>query len=246
MTETPTLEDAVRDAIATFERYADLHRAEATPEGTAKAEACELEAAKLRDALAAQSQGREELREAVYNLVGEASAKAWFAGGACVKDPEDTTPAAQSDEKDAQVTDAIMSLLPRSLPVEVSEEALTNEVLERVGAMRGFDREAAPDVDAAHREWFSAVVSEISDAIDARPVKAKALEWRGPYSDGSEVAVTPAGTVKMVPNPTNPDEFQIFGVRGAFVGLSEGGCEGAKEFAETYMSTLVSQLVEGE
>lgn len=57
MTETPTLEDAVRNAIATFEHYAELHRAKATPEGTAKAEANELEAAKLRDALAAPTTG---------------------------------------------------------------------------------------------------------------------------------------------------------------------------------------------
>jgi hypothetical protein len=203
MTETPTLEDAkiraqhaamlemqeplartllaVRDALQSLPRDA-LGEGESggacwpmRDELLTGVEHClklQRELKERSDALATQPQGREEIRAALAPFLG---------GSTRLK----------------EATDAIMSLIPPAgLPVEASEEAVEAWARERVRLITG-----VRDFDSMPLEWQKRWKDEgrsalkVAYAIDARPVKVKALEWE---EIGGEWGAT---------NPINSDEY---------------------------------------
>jgi hypothetical protein len=184
------------------------------------------------DALVTQPQGREELRAKVLHLVGEASNTGWLAAA---KDPSDIA-ANKSDAKDAEVTDAIMSLIPPAgLPVEVSDEAM--DVFFKAFAYDG----------AVLRDAL-----ELAYAIDARPVKVKALEWEAhlqtPAPDGGNYdhwnAPTGFGEYNYFQVCERPDgsfsAAHISGSRNTWAEWAFKSEADAKAACQSHFDTLVS------
>jgi hypothetical protein len=96
--------------------------------------------------------------------------------------------------------------------------------------------------DGPHSKEGCRVGDRLDIALNASPVvTVKELEWRGPYSDGSEVAITPLGSWKIVPNPTCPDELRLEGCRGDHIGICERGRDAAKAACQADFARRVSE-----
>lgn len=241
MTETPTLEPMTR---AWFENLLTMVDSEGRgiPGLTVEQAMAEIE-----PHLATQPQGREDMREKVLHLVGEASNTAWLAAA---KDPSDIA-ANKSAERDAEIADAIMSLIPPAgLPVEASEEArraaraasakahqewlLRSDVLNHPDQRTGLQLIADKSVEAAY-------------ATDARPVKAKALEWA--TKGGQQLSHTAIGVYRITRGMAGfYCDFRV-GSHDKWEAL-EGGeaqpnLQAAEYVGQEHFDTLVSQLVEG-
>jgi hypothetical protein len=160
---------------------------------------------------------------------------------------------AQSDEKDAQVTDAIMSLLPRSLPVEASEESrealfglklVDGAIIDQV--LSDVQHPVAKDVDPDYAEH---IMWAIQRAVDARPVKAKALEWDGQLIDGEVASAEPYIGPRYAILANDDGTFCVRTGSGA--GYFDGSrrhktLEAAKASCEAqWQRSILSQLAEG-